>query len=69
MSGSELLVVLVAALLLFGGKRMPELARKWGKTYRDLRRSYEEFKRQLQRELESPDDPPRPGSGSSPKAG
>lgn len=47
MSGSELLIVLLAVLILFGGKRMPEIARTLGRTIRDLRRMWEETKRQI----------------------
>ena len=52
MSGSEILLVLVAALLLFGGKRMPELARSAGRILRDLRRAWEEMKRQIGAEVD-----------------
>ena len=47
MSGSELLIVLLVALFLFGGKRLPDIARTTGKTIRDLRRMWEETKRQM----------------------
>ncbi len=47
MSGSEILVIMVVALLLFGGKRLPELMRTWGKLMRELRRNYRQFRRQI----------------------
>lgn len=47
MGGSELIVVLIAALILFGGKRLPELARHWGRAIRDISRMWEETKRQM----------------------
>ena len=47
MSGSEILVIMVVALLLFGGKRLPELMRTWGKLMRELRRNYHQFRRQI----------------------
>ncbi|MDP8239560.1 MAG: twin-arginine translocase TatA/TatE family subunit [Candidatus Hatepunaea meridiana] len=47
MSSSELLVVAVAALLLFGGKKLPEFLRTWGRIMRDIKRNYYEFKRQI----------------------
>lgn len=46
MSGSEILVVLFAALLMFGGKRLPELARTWGRVLKEMRRVWEEIKKQ-----------------------
>ncbi|NQT35681.1 twin-arginine translocase TatA/TatE family subunit [bacterium] len=47
MSGSEILIIMVVALLLFGGKRLPELLRTWGKLLRELRRNYRQFRRQI----------------------
>ena len=47
MSGSELLIVLLAALILFGGKRLPELARTWGKTVREIRQMIFKMKREM----------------------
>ena len=47
MSSSEILVVLVAVLLLFGGKRLPEILRTWVKFTRELRRNYMQLKRQV----------------------
>lgn len=45
--GGEMFVVLAAALLLFGGKRLPGLARSLGKMSADLRRQADAFKGQL----------------------
>lgn len=45
--GSEVLVVLGAILVLFGGKGVPEIARKLGKMTSDLQRASAEFKKQL----------------------
>jgi sec-independent protein translocase protein TatA len=39
----EVIVIGVVAILLFG-KRLPEVARNWGNSYRDLRRSLNEIK-------------------------
>ncbi len=47
MSSSEILVVLAAVLLLFGGKRLPEILRTWVKFTRELRRNYLLLKRQV----------------------
>ena len=47
MSSSELIVVIIAALILFGGKRLPELLRTWAKIMRELRRNYNQLKRQI----------------------
>jgi len=47
MSSSEILVVMVAVLLLFGGKRLPDILRTWVKFTRELRRNYMQLKRQV----------------------
>lgn len=45
--GGELLVVFAAILLLFGGKRLPSIARTVGKTLSDLRKASQDFKDQI----------------------
>lgn len=37
----ELLVILCLALILFGGKKLPELARNLGKGFREFKRATE----------------------------
>ena len=43
----ELVVILVLALLLFGPRKLPEIARSLGRAVREARRSWEELQRQL----------------------
>ena len=45
--GMELLVIMGAVLILFGGKGLPGIARYLGKITRDLQRASEDFKNQL----------------------
>ena len=45
--GLELLVILTASLMLFGGKGLPGIARSLGKISRDLQRASQDFKNQL----------------------
>jgi sec-independent protein translocase protein TatA len=45
--GGELLVILAAILVLFGGKGLPGMARKLGEITRDLQRATQDFKNQL----------------------
>ena len=47
---SEILLILVVVLLLFGGKRLPELARSIGKGLSEFRRAAQE----IQHEINSP---------------
>lgn len=45
--GGEILVVLAAILVLFGGKGLPGMARTLGKIMGDFQRASQDFKRQL----------------------
>lgn len=47
MSFIETLVILLVAVIVFGPKRLPEVARKVGKVTGALRRAGDEFRRQL----------------------
>jgi len=40
---SELLVILLIALLLFGANRLPEIARSLGKTFREFKKGIKEI--------------------------
>lgn len=66
----ELLVILLVALLLFGGKRIPEIARSLGKSMGDFRRAIHEVQREVDLEMlkdsVSEDDRRRP-SGDPPR--
>jgi sec-independent protein translocase protein TatA len=65
--GGELLVVFIAILLLFGGKRLPSIARSLGKASQDLRRASQDFKDQLMRaDAEEPRPAPDSGKGNQP---
>src|ERR1043166_6379507 len=54
---TELLVILVAALILFGPRKLPELSRSLGKSLSEFKRASDDFKRTWEREvaLEQPD--------------
>ena len=56
--GSEILVILAAILMLFGGKKLPSIARSLGRTVETLRRSADDFRDQLLNADREP-DPPR----------
>ena len=45
--GPEILVILLGVLLLFGSKKIPEVARMLGKGMREFRRATEEIKKEL----------------------
>jgi Tat protein translocase TatB subunit len=49
---SELLVILVVALIIFGPRRLPQLSRQLGKSLGEFKRASEDFKRTWEREVE-----------------
>ena len=51
---SEILLIVIAILILFGGKRLPEIARNIGKGINALKREMQEVKRSI--DLEDKDD-------------
>lgn len=56
MGPGELIFILVLALLIFGPRRLPELARDLGKAISEFRRASEQLTSQMARELESAQD-------------
>lgn len=48
----ELALIVIAALLLFGPRKLPEMGRMLGKTLAEFRRASEDFKRTWQMEVE-----------------
>jgi sec-independent protein translocase protein TatA len=50
----ELIIILLIALVLFGGKQLPEIGSSLGKAIREFKRATEEF----QRPVERPPAPP-----------
>lgn len=49
--GPEVLLLFIAALLLFGPRRLPEIGRTLGKALADFRRATNDFKMNLEREV------------------
>jgi Tat protein translocase TatB subunit len=48
---TELLVILIVALLLFGPRKLPEMTRKFGKSLNDFKRMGDDFKQTWEREV------------------
>jgi len=46
-SGQEIFIVLIVVLLLFGAKKIPELARGLGKGMREFKKATEEIKKEI----------------------
>jgi TatA/E family protein of Tat protein translocase len=55
----ELLIILLVVLLLFGAKRIPEVARSLGKGLGDFRDAMSGVERELKGGLQNPPGPPR----------
>lgn len=53
-SGSELLLIIVVAFILFGGKQVREFARSLGKITRKIQKAAQDFQREIN--IDSPDD-------------
>ena len=50
----ELLIVFIIALILFGGKKLPEVGQNLGKALRSFRQAEEETRRELHKAVEEP---------------
>jgi len=55
---SEMLLIMVAILIFFGGEKMPELARGLGKALREFKRATSEVEREFKRVMEEAENPP-----------
>ncbi|RYG17716.1 MAG: twin-arginine translocase TatA/TatE family subunit [Chitinophagaceae bacterium] len=53
MGGGEIMLIGIAILLLFGGKKLPELARGLGKGIREFKDASEGVKREIHRNINS----------------
>ncbi len=54
LAGADLLAILFFALLFFGSKKLPELARAMGRAVRDFTAAREEIERELTHSGSSP---------------
>jgi sec-independent protein translocase protein TatA len=66
----ELIMIFVVVLLLFGAKKLPELARGVGKSMGEFKKAREEFEREItrsedevRRDERSKDSSPKPAAG------
>ncbi|MEM0999693.1 MAG: twin-arginine translocase TatA/TatE family subunit [Bacteroidota bacterium] len=56
LGGTELIIILFVILLLFGAKKIPELARGMGKGIREFKDASREIKREIESETPSADN-------------
>lgn len=69
-SGPDLLILLVIVLVLFGAKRLPELARGLGQSVNEFKKAKEEFDKEVAKTPETPTSvtPTPPVQPSAPAA-
>jgi sec-independent protein translocase protein TatA len=60
LGASEIVILLVIALLVFGAHRLPEAGRAVGKGLREFQRALRDTKDEIERVDETPPRPPRP---------
>ncbi|HXF57749.1 MAG TPA: Sec-independent protein translocase protein TatB [Actinomycetota bacterium] len=65
---TELIVILIIALIVFGPRRLPEVGRAIGRSLRELRRASTDLREELERDLslEEDDASHRPGRSTRP---
>jgi sec-independent protein translocase protein TatA len=56
LQGQELIVILIIVLILFGGRKIPELMRSLGQGLREFRRASQEAVDDIRRATELPED-------------
>jgi sec-independent protein translocase protein TatA len=59
----ELILILIVALLLFGGKRLPELARSLGKGISEFKKGMREVEKEVEKPVE--DSAAKPSDSAS----
>lgn len=65
----EILIVALVLVLLFGGKKIPELARGLGESGKELKKAKKEIKNALNDISNSEDDQPTPSQEGSQRGG
>lgn len=56
LGGTELLVILVVALVIFGPRKLPQLSRSLGRSLADFKRASQDFKETWEKEARLTDD-------------
>lgn len=59
--GWEIIIIVLVILLLFGGKKIPELMRGLGKGVHSFKKGMQEAKAELEKPLDEPEDNPKKG--------
>ena len=59
-SGSELLLIVVAVLILFGGRQLPGILRNIGKGVRELQKASQDIKREIDLDVTDSEERKKP---------
>ncbi len=57
---TELLIIFFVVLLLFGAKKLPELARGMGKSIKEFKKATNEIEEDIRTAIDSPEPPAKP---------
>ena len=60
LGGSELILIFLVVLLLFGGEKLPELARGLGKSVREFKKATAGVEEEIKKAIELPPETPKP---------
>ncbi|MFI0776114.1 Sec-independent protein translocase subunit TatA [Streptomyces sp. NPDC021212] len=61
LGATEIILILIIVLLLFGAKKLPDMARSLGKSARILKSEAKAMKSEGKQDQDAPADPPNPG--------
>jgi sec-independent protein translocase protein TatA len=68
LGGSELILIFLVVLLLFGGEKLPELARGLGKSVREFKKATAGVEEEIKKAIELPPEKPKPKLENQPVA-
>ena len=66
LAGPDLLIILVIVLVLFGAKKLPELARGMGQAVKEFQKAKDEFTDELHKAGNNPSNPATPNVQPAP---
>ena len=69
LGGPEIALILFLILLLFGAKRLPELARGFGKSIREFKKAANEAEADIRDAIDQPNQPAKSNPPTQPPAG
>jgi sec-independent protein translocase protein TatA len=67
LGGPELIIILMIIMVLFGAKRLPELAKGLGKSIKEFKRATEETEEMVRETVEPPSPRPPAAADERPK--